>query len=41
MDGLPTSISAQDLYRSIGSHRVAPVVIDVRRSAAFAKLTTR
>jgi rhodanese-related sulfurtransferase len=36
MDGSkPTSISAQDLYRSIGT-AVAPVVIDVRRSAAFA-----
>jgi rhodanese-related sulfurtransferase len=36
MDGSqPTSISAQDLYRSIGT-AVAPIVIDVRRSAAFA-----
>src|SRR3984893_9118612 len=36
MDGSePTSISAQDLYRSIGT-AVTPVVIDVRRSAAFA-----
>src|ERR1700730_1487417 len=36
MDGSkPTSISAQDLYRSIRT-AVAPVVIDVRRSAAFA-----
>ena len=36
MDGSkPTPISAQDLYRSIGT-AVAPVVIDVRRSAAFA-----
>ena len=36
MDGSkPTAISAQDLYRSIGT-AVAPVVIDVRRSAAFA-----
>ena len=36
MDGSkPTPISAQDLYRSMGT-AVAPVVIDVRRSAAFA-----
>ena len=36
MDGSkPTFISAQDLYKSIGT-AVAPVVIDVRRSAAFA-----
>jgi hypothetical protein len=36
MDGSkPTPISAQDLYRSIGT-AVAPVVIDVRREAAFA-----
>ena len=36
MDGSkPTPISAQDLYRSIGT-AVAPVVIDVRGSAAFA-----
>src|SRR5207249_1276687 len=36
MDGLkPTSIVAQDLYSSIGT-AVTPVVIDVRRSAAFA-----
>lgn len=36
MDGSqPTSISAQDLYRSIGT-AVAPILIDVRRSAAFA-----
>ena len=36
MDGSnPTSISAQDLYSSIGT-AVAPVVIDVRRAAAFA-----
>ena len=36
MDGSkPTPISAQDLYRSVGM-AVAPVVIDVRREAAFA-----
>jgi rhodanese-related sulfurtransferase len=36
MDGLkPPSISPQDLYGSIGT-TAAPVVIDVRRSAAFA-----
>ena len=36
MDGPhPTSIPAQDLYRSIGT-AVAPVVVDVRRSLAFA-----
>ena len=35
MDGsIPTSISAQDLYGSIGT-AVAPVVVDVRRDAAF------
>jgi hypothetical protein len=36
MDGSkPTSISAQDLYSSIGT-AIAPVIIDVRRGAAFA-----
>jgi rhodanese-related sulfurtransferase len=36
MDGpKPIPISAQELYRSLGT-AVAPVVIDVRRSAAFA-----
>ena len=36
MDGSkPTFISAQDLYKSIGT-AVAPVVIDVRRDATFA-----
>jgi hypothetical protein len=35
MDGsIPTSISAQDLYGSIGT-AVAPVVVDVRGDAAF------
>ena len=36
MDGSkPPSISPQDLYGAIGT-AVAPIVIDVRRSAAFA-----
>ena len=35
MESQPTSISAQDLYSSIGT-AAAPIVIDVRRGPAFA-----